>query len=98
MFFRLAAPDAQKMESYTGPELKARDLEDLANFHVAARLLIDGPPTRPFVFRTPPPPPRPAPQFVQARRKRLRHVREAFTRPAGDVERALQRRYEELSG
>jgi DNA helicase HerA-like ATPase len=98
LLFRLGAPDAGKMERYTAPELKARDLEDLPNFHVAARLLVDGRPTRPFVFRTPSPPPSPSPERVGDRRKRLLEVRRAHTRSVDEVEEAILRRREELSG
>jgi hypothetical protein len=50
--FRMGAMDAEKMQVYTKPELQAQDLQDLPNFHVAARLLVKNAPTRAFVFRT----------------------------------------------
>ncbi len=50
--FRLGAMDAEKMQIYTKPELQAQDLQDLPNFHVAARLLVENAPTRGFVFKT----------------------------------------------
>ena len=52
LMFRLGAPDADKMELYTKPELKSRVLQDLPNYHVIARLLSKGLPTRPFIFQT----------------------------------------------
>jgi hypothetical protein len=52
MFFRLGAPDASKLATYVQPELTARDVEDLPNFGVAARILVQGKPSRPFVFQT----------------------------------------------
>ena len=50
--FRLGAMDAERMQIYTKPELQAQDLQDLPNFHVAARILVNNAPTRAFVFRT----------------------------------------------
>jgi hypothetical protein len=50
--FRLGAMDAEKIQIYTKPELQAQDLQDLPNFHVAAKLLVENAPTRAFVFRT----------------------------------------------
>ncbi len=52
LMFRLGAVDAEKMQTYTKPELKAQDLQDLPDFHVAGRLLVKNSPTRPFVFKT----------------------------------------------
>ena len=96
MLFRLGAPDAQKMESYMGSDLTARDLENLANFQVAARLLVNGRPIRPFAFDTPAPPP-PVREFPRARQELLEQARQAHTRPVADVEGALLLRREELS-
>lgn len=42
LLFRLGAPDAEKMVAYTRPELGERDLEDLPDHHVVARLLVHG--------------------------------------------------------
>ena len=50
--FRLGAKDAEKMQVYTKPELQAQDLQELPNYHVAARLLVENAPLRAFVFRT----------------------------------------------
>lgn len=51
LIFRLGAVDAERMQIYTKPELETRDLQDLPDFHVAARLLNNNTPTRPFVFK-----------------------------------------------
>lgn len=50
--FRLGPADAEKLQSYTKPEVDALGLQELPNFHAAARLLANGAPLRPFVFRT----------------------------------------------
>ncbi len=52
LIFRLGAVDAERMQIYTKPELEAQDLQNLPDFHVAARLLNNNTPTRPFVFKT----------------------------------------------
>ena len=52
LIFRLGAVDAARMAVYTKPEFGPRDLQDLPDHHAAARLLVNGRPTRPFVFRT----------------------------------------------
>ncbi|MFU8857302.1 MAG: TraM recognition domain-containing protein [Deferrisomatales bacterium] len=53
--FRLGPADAEKLQSYTRPQVDALALQELPNFHAAARLMADGAPLRPFVFRTLPP-------------------------------------------
>lgn len=54
LFFRLGAMDAEKMGAYTKPALQVQDLQDLPDFHVAARLLNRNVPGKPFVFKTNP--------------------------------------------
>lgn len=50
--FRLGAVDSAKLEVYTRPQLWADDLQELPDFHVAARMLMDNTPQKPFVFKT----------------------------------------------
>lgn len=52
LFFRLGAIDAGKLQAYTAPELAAVDLQELPNHRVAARLMVNNKPTRPFIFKT----------------------------------------------
>jgi hypothetical protein len=52
LFFRLGAADAEKLETYTKPELCAQDLQYLSDFHVVGKLLSNNSPSRPFVFNT----------------------------------------------
>ena len=52
LLFRLGALDAQQFEPYIRPALTARDLEDLPDHQVVARLLVEGSPTRPYVFKS----------------------------------------------
>jgi hypothetical protein len=56
LVFRLGYRDAEKMQTYTKPELLAEDLQELPNYHVAGRLLIHNAPGKPFVFNTLPMP------------------------------------------
>lgn len=50
--FRLGARDAENMEVYTKPELRAQDLQELPDYSAAVRLLNNNAPTMPFVFNT----------------------------------------------
>lgn len=52
MILRSGIMDSEKLAMYTRPELTAQDLQELPDFHVAGRLLVNNSPTRPFVFRT----------------------------------------------
>lgn len=54
LLFRMGAMDAEKMATYTRPELQMHDLQELPDFHVAARLLHKNVPSRSFVFKTKP--------------------------------------------
>lgn len=94
LLFRLGVPDAERMAPYVKPELRVRDLEDLPDRQVAARLLLLGAPSRPFVFSTLPP--RPAPALdpaaqVQAQAD-LEWSRLHYTRPVAEVEQELLQR------
>ncbi|MGH8578775.1 MAG: hypothetical protein ACREVK_01175 [Gammaproteobacteria bacterium] len=96
LLFRLGAPDAENMAAYTRPELGERNLEDLPDHHVVARLLVHGRPSRPFVFRT-----------LLSResshtaahamvREILRKNRRHYTRPVVEVEKTIQDRRERV--
>jgi hypothetical protein len=56
LMMRIGAMDAEKLQTYTKPELTAEDLQELPDFHVAARMLVNNVPHRPFVFKTLPMP------------------------------------------
>jgi hypothetical protein len=49
---RVGAADAEILHSVMGPGVDSRQLQDLPDYHVAARLLLNGRPVRPFVFKT----------------------------------------------
>lgn len=84
--FRLGPAAAEKLQSYTRPEVDALGLQELPNFQAAARLMADGAPLRPFVFRT-----LPAGRLPQ--RARVRHLiaasRRRHTQPGEAVEKAI---------
>ncbi len=52
LFFRMGVKDAGQLEAYTSPDLCSHDLQNMPDYHVAARLLSNNAPVRPFVFRT----------------------------------------------
>ncbi len=54
LMFRLGIMDIEKMQAYTRPELYAQDLQELPDYHVASRLMINNSPSKPFVFKTMP--------------------------------------------
>ena len=58
LFFRMGVVDAVKMETVIRPEMGPDDLQELPDFHVAARILANNIPQRPFVFSTLPAPER----------------------------------------
>lgn len=92
-FFRLGAPDAEKLAIYTRPSFGPADLQALPNFHAAGRLLTPTGPTDPFVFQTYP-----------ASRKRsdpavLRQVQKAshlYSTSIKTVEEVIRKRREEI--
>ncbi len=93
VFFRLGAPDAEKLAIYTRPHLGPAELQKLPNFHAAARLLTPTGPTEAFVFQTHP-----------ASRKRpdrdaLKRMRKAYTSYSTSikvVEAQIRNRREEI--
>ena len=97
MFFRLGAPDASRLATYVQPELTARDVEDLPSFNVAARILVEGRPSRPFVFQTFPAPASMTPEERRTRRGEITVGQLGYSRPVTDVEQALLRRRTQLA-
>ena len=57
--FRLGGEDARFLENELGPEFSSDDLQHLAPYRFAVRLLANGASLRPFSARSLPPPPRP---------------------------------------
>jgi hypothetical protein len=101
LLFRLGVLDAERMALYMQPQVSARDLQDLPNFHVAAKLLTDGRPSRAFVFRTREAvdPASASGSDQGARQKRLSDRQAGYTREARAVEREiLERRQKILAG
>jgi hypothetical protein len=86
MCFRLGVADADRLEAYTKPELKSRDLQELPDFHAATRLLIANAPTRPFVLNTMPP--RATTGAVEASAV-VAMARNRYARPIAEVEKAI---------
>ena len=96
VLFRLGAPDAEKLATYTRPEFNSADLQSLPNFHAAARLLTPTGPTQPFVFQTYPAHGRRPSAHTLAR---IRKAQYRYTTPIEEVEKLLQGRrkfYEQI--
>ena len=96
ILFRLGAPDAEKLATYTKPDFTAADLQSLPNFHAAAKLLTPNGPTNPFVFQTYPAHGRPATARTLAR---IKKAQLRYTTPIREVEKSLQDRrkfYEQM--
>ena len=97
LLFRLGILDAERLANFMRRSL-ARTISR-TNYHIAARLLVDGHPSRAFVFRTEPfetsPP---DPQQQQARRQQVRQRVAAYTRAVPEVEQEIQARRDRLSG
>jgi hypothetical protein len=53
---RMGVLDAETMQPYVKPLFNSTDLQELPDFHVIARMLVNGFPQRPFVFNTIPMP------------------------------------------
>jgi len=90
MLFRLGVRDSESLAAYMSEALSRRELESLPDYHVAARLLVHGRPTRPFVLRTEPAllPQRSATAQRQ-RNEILARVYAEHTRPVAEVEAEL---------
>jgi hypothetical protein len=52
LLFRTGISDAGRVEALVHPELKAEDLQELADYHASARLFLESRLCRPFVLRT----------------------------------------------
>jgi len=99
LLFRLGILDAERLASFMRPELGAHHLQDLPNYHVGARLLVDGRPSRAFVFRTEGLSTRPLdPKQYQARRHQIRQQGTAYVRDLATVEQEIQSRRVRLTG
>lgn len=90
LMFRVGAPDAEKLATYTQPEVSPQTLQYLPDYHVVARLLHAGNPTRPFVFETDPPPLDTPPEHLHCT---LRASRDRYTRSRRQVDRDMTRRH-----
>lgn len=98
LFFRLGAPDSEKLEVYTNPEFDAQDLRELPDYHVAARLLNRGHPAKPFVFKAMSPESLGVDPYSTMKAEALNTLRETYTMTREEVENRLcQRRSRVMS-
>ncbi len=93
-FFRMGAADAEKLATYTRPELDAQDLQYLPDFHAATRLLRNNEPMRPFVLQTLPKQKRTSAGQPEASpgRRILKNSRRCHARPVAEVEAEIRKR------
>ena len=89
VLFRLGAPDAEKLATYTKPDFTAADLQSLPNFHAMGRLLTPNGPTQPFVFETYPAHGRRSTARTMAR---IKKAQQRYTTPIHEVEQSIQDR------
>lgn len=89
---RLGASDAEALKGVLGQNLNTRTLQNLPDYHVAARLIQEGRPAAPFVFQTLAPAARPADRTVQQTIRRA--YTSEYTRPTESVEREIAARAE----
>ncbi len=91
LVFRMGAADAEKLVTYTRPELGSQDLQYLPDFHAVARLLKHNTPLRPFVFQTLPKQKRmmTAQTTRMVRDTILNNCRMHYTRSVLEVEREI---------
>jgi len=93
LLFRLGVLDAERLAGYMLPDLGVHQLQELPNYHVASRLLVDGRPSRAFVFRTEGTAERPLePREQEIRRGQMRARGTAYTRALAAVEREIHDR------
>ena len=98
LLFRLGLLDADRLADFTRPELGEKDLQDLPNYHVAARLLVDGRPSRGFVFQTDPPLQGAASRFdPNERRERIQQVQTRYAQSVQEVEAEIIARRAKLA-
>lgn len=106
--FRLGPPDAEFLARYMAPEIGAVDLQDLPNYHLAARMLVGGTPERPFILRTQAP--SAVPQRGDAtlderlqrvallqRRQHITRLQGRYSRPTAEVEAEIKARKQALT-
>jgi TraM recognition site of TraD and TraG/Helicase HerA, central domain len=93
LLFRLGFADAERMEAYTRPDLDARDLQELPDYHVTARLLVNNAPSRPFVFETLAVTP---PHTTASAANLISRSRAQFTTPVDAVEEGIIKRRKSL--
>lgn len=93
-FFRMGAADAEKLATYTRPELDAQDLQYLPDFHAATRLLRNNEPMRPFVLQTLPKQKRTSADQPEGSpgRRILKNSRRCHARPVAEVEAEIRKR------
>jgi type IV secretory pathway TraG/TraD family ATPase VirD4 len=92
LVFRVGAEDAKALEAEFGPELAASDLERLAQYRLAARVLAKGESLRPFTARTLPPPPLPPDAAARVSRI-IEQSRSRHAAPRAEVERMIRRAF-----
>jgi len=92
LVFRIGAEDAVSLEAEFGPELAAADLERLAQFHLAAKVLAKGASLPPFTARTLPPPALP-PDAKERAARILAQSRGRHASPRATVERRTLRAF-----
>lgn len=92
LVFRIGAEDAVSLEAEFGPELAAADLERLAQFHLAAKVLAAGASLPPFTARTLPPPALP-PDAKERAARILAQSRGRHASPRATVERRTLRAF-----
>lgn len=87
---RLGASDSEALKGILGRKLEPRIMQNLPDFHAAARLIQEGRPTDAFVFQTLPP----ATQEKNLKVQRIirQSNRWKYTRPAAEVEQEIARR------
>lgn len=88
--FRIGAEDAEALEGEFGPDLTAADLERLAQYKMAARVLAKGASLPPFSAQTIAPPP-PPPNAAARAERILRQSRGRHASARTVVERAIIR-------
>lgn len=86
LLFRLGVLDAEQLEKFTKPWLDGKDLQYLPDYHVAARLLSEHSPVKPFVFRTDAKPPAAGERLKQ---RIIQHSRQRDARPTREVDASI---------
>ena len=99
LLFRLGILDADRLADFMRPDITSGHLQDLPNFHVAARLLVEGHPSRAFVFRTSPlAHRRRCERERQQRRELVGRLRTAYTQDIARTAEGIQERQASIWG